>query len=399
MGPKKVIGLISGTSADGIDAALVDIVGSGLETKVTLLAFHTLSYPLEIKRDILRASSPHQGTVDLICHLNFLLGELFAQAVKEVCKQSNTPLSEIDLIGSHGQTIHHLPQVQVTQGYAIRSTLQIGEPSVIAERTGITTIADFRCRDIAAGGIGAPLTPYIHFLLFKHSQKTRAVINLGGIANVTLVPSGGQLDKVMAFDTGPGNMLLDAIVSQLSKGEKSFDQDGEMAFQGRIVQSLRSRLLSHPYLKKPPPKSTGREDFGPSYLDQIIKWARETQVEGNDLVATVANFTVDSIYQNMENFLFPLFSIDEYIICGGGAHNPFLVSKLRERFYPTPLTTCDTYGIPPKALEAVAFAILAHETLSGRPSNLSQVTGARRRVILGKIITGNRECRTSLGYY
>ena len=393
MSPRKVIGLMSGTSADGIDAALVEINHYGLDTRINLLAFQTTPYPPKVKEDILRASSSLNGTVDLICHLNFLLGELFAQAVHELCRKSNTRIKEIDLIGSHGQTIHHLPQSRLDHGFEVRSTLQIGEPAVIAERTGVTTVADFRTRDIAAGGMGAPLTPYIHYLLFKHPHKTRVVLNIGGIANITLLPSGSNPDKVIAFDTGPGNMLLDAVISHLTQGEKTFDIDGEGAFQGIISEPLSQQLLSHPYLKKNPPKSTGREDFGPFYLEEIMGWAKQIRVKGNDLIATVANFTVDSIYQGFKDFILPHFSVEEFIVCGGGAQNPFLVNKLRERIYPIPLVSTDEYGIPAKALEAIAFAILANEAVSGVPANLGNVTGASKKVILGKIVPGDREGR------
>lgn len=393
MGQQRVIGLMSGTSADGIDAALVEINHYGLDTQINLLAFQTLPYPPEVKEDIIRASSPITGTVDLICHLNFLLGELFAQAVFELCHKSNIRIEDIDLIGSHGQTIHHLPQGQWDQGFKIQSTLQIGEPAVIAERTGVTTVADFRTRDIAAGGMGAPLTPYIHYLLFRDPLKTRVVLNIGGIANITLLPAGSSPDKVIAFDTGPGNMLLDAVVSQLSRGKKAFDEDGKAAFQGVINKLLSQQLLSHPFLAKKPPKSTGREDFGLLYLEKVMDWAKEIGVEGDDLIATVANFTVESIYQAFKDFILPYFSVKEFIICGGGAQNPFLVNKLRERIYPVPLVSTDEYGIPAKALEAIAFAILANETMWGMPGNLSNVTGARKRVVLGKIVPGNRKGR------
>lgn len=384
---------MSGTSADGVDAALVEIKGYGFDTRINLLAFQTIPYPPGVKEDILRASSPIYGTVDLICHLNFLLGELFAQAVYELCHNSNIRIEEIDLIGSHGQTIHHLPQGQLDHGFEVRSTLQIGEPAIIAERTGVTTVADFRPKDIAAGGMGAPLTPYIHYLLFKHPHKTRVVLNIGGIANITLLPAGSDPEKVIAFDTGPGNMLIDAIVSRLSQGKKAFDLNGEGAFQGVINKPLSQQLLSHPYLKKPPPKSTGREDFGPLYLEKVIKWAKKIPVEGNALIATVANFTVDSIYQGFKDFIFPYFSVDEFIICGGGAQNPFLVNRLRERIYPIPLVSTDDYRIPAKALEAISFAILANEAVSGVSANICKVTGASKKVILGKIVPGNRKGR------
>jgi anhydro-N-acetylmuramic acid kinase len=393
MSQRKVVGLMSGTSADGIDAALVEITHYGLDTHVNLLAFQTIPYPSQIREDILRASTPTNGKVDLICHLNFLLGELFAQAVYEVCHKGKTNIEEIDMIGSHGQTIHHLPQNRLDHGFEVRSTLQIGESAIIAVRTGITTVADFRTKDIAAGGIGAPLTPYIHFLLFKHPYKTRVVLNIGGIANITLLPAGCDPDKVIAFDTGPGNMLLDAVVSCLSRGEKGFDVDGEAAFQGVINKTLLRQLLCHPYLKKPLPKSTGREEFGDLYFEKVIEMAQQIPVEGDDLIATVASFTVDSIIQSFKDFIAPHFSVDEFIICGGGAQNLFLVNRLQGKISPIRLVPTDDYGIPAKALEAISFAILANEAVSGVSGNLPNVTGACKKVILGKIVPGNRRGR------
>jgi len=383
-----VIGLMSGTSCDGIDAALVSIRGHGLPTRVELRACATFAYPAPVRRLIAQVSSRREARVDRICRANFLLGELFAEAAIAIARQARTPLSRVDLIGSHGQTIHHLPKAASVGGRRVASTLQIGEPSVIAERTGVTTVADFRPRDMACGGQGAPLVPYVDWLLFRHRTRGRLILNIGGIANVTCLPPACQPDQVVAFDTGPGNMLLDALAKRLTKGRQSFDRNGAIALRGSVCGGLLRRLLRHPYLREPPPKSTGRERFGAAFVASFLRQARG--LSAADILGTAAAFTAESIQRAFTRFLQPLGPIAEVIASGGGCHNQALMLRLREAFAPVPIRVSDEFGIPVDAKEAIAFAILAHETMAGRPGNLPSATGARRPAVLGKIVPGKR---------
>jgi len=383
---KIVIGLMSGTSADGVDTALVKIKGNGFSTKVKLICFQVYPYPKSVRKKIFNVFSPKTGTVDKICHLNFVLGELFAKAALKIILKANLKSSQIDLIGSHGQTIYHIPIERREGNLRIRSTLQIGEPSVIAERTGITTIADFRTRDVSAGGQGAPLAPYVDYILFKDKRKTRAIQNIGGIGNVSLIPASPKLGDVVAFDTGPGNMLIDAVSQIITQGRRAYDKNGVMASQGKANKKLLDELMDHPYLKKIPPKTTGREEFGVQFAYQVIKKARALHIKNKDLLTTVTTFTADSIYYAYKNFIFPQHQVDEIIISGGGSYNITLFNFLRKRFYPIPVFRTEDFGISGKAKEAITFAILANETISGNPANVPSATGAKKAVILGKII-------------
>jgi anhydro-N-acetylmuramic acid kinase len=383
-----VIGLMSGTSADGVDAALVQIDGSAQATSLHLRAFHTWPFPSGMREAILKASDPQTGTVDLLCRLNVALGEVFAEAALEVVRQAGFPIDDVDLIGSHGQTVQHLPEPSPLSGYSIRATLQLGEPSVIAERTGVMTVADFRPRDMAAGGEGAPLAPYVHFVLFGDAHRTRVVHNIGGISNVTVLPAGGALADVVAFDSGPGNMAIDGAVSRMTGGHEVFDQDGARARHGRVHQLLVDELLAHPFLRRPPPKSTGREAFGAAFLDHT--WARgaELGILGDDLIATLTAFTVATIAEAYRGFILPRHAAVESILCGGGSRNPVLTAWLHRDIPEVAWRICDDFGISADALEAVIFAVLAYETICGRAANVPTATGATRQVILGKVVPG-----------
>jgi anhydro-N-acetylmuramic acid kinase len=395
---RKVIGLMSGTSCDGIDACLVDITGCGIETRVDLLAFETCPYDDETRRRILDACQPETGTVDKICQLNFLIGHLFADSAKRVAEKAGVPLSDIDLIGSHGQTIYHIPAnpplppfAKGGMGGLPGSTLQIGEPCVIAQETGITTVADFRTRDIAAGGQGAPLVPYADFVLFRSNSHGRAIQNIGGIANVTFLPRDCAIDDVIAFDSGPGNVIIDRITEIVTDGKSRFDLNGKLASSGRINNTLLDRLLSHPYFSKHPPKTTGREDFGTQFSDKLYAEAKQASLNDEDVLATVTAFTAKTIVDSYKRFILPWHDIAEVILCGGGSHNLFLVELLKEYVGSPTVKMIDEFGIPGDAKEAVAFAILANETISGNPNNVPSATGAREAVVLGKIVP-------SLGY-
>lgn len=383
-----VIGLMSGTSADGVDAALVHIEGSGHALRIQVKAFDTYAFPPGMREAIFQASDPRTGSIDLICRLNVALGEAFAQAAMAVAMSAGVPLEAVELIGSHGQTIQHLPAPAALGGYLVPATMQLGEPCIIAERTGVTTVADFRPRDMAAGGEGAPLAPYVHYLLFRDPTTTRVVHNIGGISNVTVLPAGCALTQVSAFDTGPGNMVIDGIVSHLTGGRASFDRDGQRARDGRVHQPLVQGLLTHPFLRRLPPKSTGREAFGTTFLERMMAGASDAGVSGDDLIATATAFTAATMIDAYQRFILPQHPRVEIVLCGGGSHNQALVGRLREGLPGAVWRTSDACGIGADALEAVVFAVLAHETMCGHATNVPAATGAQRAVILGKVVPG-----------
>ena len=315
----RVVGLMSGTSADGVDVAVVDIRARS----VHLLAFAVYPYPPALRRKILKLFQPESARLADICHYNFVLGEVFADAVTKLCSDSGITLRSIDLVGSHGQTIYHNPKGTLYARNRIRSTLQIGEPSVIAQRTGITTVADFRPRDMAAHGQGAPLVPYADYVLFRHRRLSRAVQNIGGIANVTYLARNCGQRSIVAFDTGPGNMVIDRIVSLVSHGKRRYDRNGKVASEGTPDEALLNEMLRHPFLRRRPPKSTGREDFGWLFADDLYRKAAKRGLAAADIAATVTAFTAASIAQAYRRFLLKM--PDEIILCGGGAHNSTLV--------------------------------------------------------------------------
>jgi anhydro-N-acetylmuramic acid kinase len=376
----RVAGLMSGTSVDGVDVTVVDIT----RRKVQLLAFDVFPYPTALRREILRLCRPESSRLDNICHYNFVLGEVFADAIIKLCSKSGIPLSSIDLVGSHGQTIYHNPRGGRHNRKTIGSTLQIGEPSVIAQRTGITTVADFRPRDMAAGGEGAPLVPYADYILFGHNRLSRAVQNIGGIANVTFLPRGGKLDDIIAFDTGPGNVVIDSIIRLISTDRRRFDPAGKMAAKGTVNKRLLNEMLRHPFSRRRPPKSTGREEFGSTFATRIYQKATQKGLSNNDLVATVTAFTANSIAQAYNKFL-PTMP-DEVILCGGGSHNNTLVEMLRSELPNAKMLSTEDFSISVDAKEAVSFAILAWATIKGSTNNVPGATGADQPVVLGKII-------------
>ena len=379
----RVVGLMSGTSADGVDAAVVDIDESRRHS-VRLLAYDVLPYSPAIRRQILKLFRPETARLDDICRYNFVLGELFADAVMKLCKDSGISLRSIDLIGSHGQTIYHSPGPKKCAGKKIRSTLQIGEPSVIAQRTGITTVADFRPRDMACGGEGAPLVPYADYVLFNDRKLARAVQNIGGIANVTYLPPCCTPRDVVALDTGPGNMVVDRMVRLATGARRRYDKDGRMAAKGNVNERLLGQLLRHPFFRRRPPKSTGREEFGCEYADRIYEKARGNSIADADIVATATAFTAAGIARAYKDFL-PAMP-DEVILCGGGAHNTALVHMLKQELGGVKIRRTDDFGISVDAKEAVSFAILAYATIKDLPNNVPTATGAERPVVLGKIV-------------
>jgi anhydro-N-acetylmuramic acid kinase len=380
-----IVGLMSGTSADGIDAVVAKIrdAGHGLQAGIVTHAHRPFNRAL--RERILRVSL--HGTVAEICELNFFLGELFAEAALLAIRKAKLTTRQIAAIGSHGQTIHHLPNARTP------STLQIGEAAVIAERTGITTVADFRVRDMAAGGQGAPLVPFADWVLFTDGTRPRIIQNIGGIGNLTFLRPAARLSDVLAFDTGPGNMVIDGLVGTLTKGRQTFDRDGRWAARGRVCEPWLRELSRHPFLRRSPPKTTGREEFGEFFVERLLRDARRRRLTEEDTVATVTALTATSIADSYRRFVLPKLRARErerlqIILGGGGAKNPVLRSMLQELLGTTEIFTHQDFGIANEAKEALAFAIMADQTMRGRPSNVPGATGARRPVVLGKIVPG-----------
>ncbi|MEJ7613523.1 MAG: anhydro-N-acetylmuramic acid kinase [Candidatus Fervidibacter sacchari] len=383
---RLIVGLISGTSADGVDAALVRVIGDKPK-RVETLAFTTLPYPAKIRKAVLEVS--HNGDIETLCWLNFALGELFAEAALKVIEIAGVDRKRVQLIGSHGQTVRHLPpnrKHRTTQSLSRIGTLQIASPAVIAMKTGIPVVSDFRAKDMAVGGQGAPLVPLVDWLLLRHSRKTRIALNIGGIANLTVLPAKAKASDVLAFDTGPGNMLIDGAVRHFSGGALNYDRNGEWARQGRVDKNLLRLLMSHPFLRQPPPKSTGREMFGDAFLREVLERAKLLGLTERDTVATLTAFTAESIADAIRRFVLPKFErVDELIVSGGGANNPILMAMLHEKLPRVKIRRSDELGINADAKEAIAFAILAHRTVMGFAGNLPSATGAKMPVILGSI--------------
>ena len=385
---KNVIGLMSGTSVDGIDAAIVEITGYSLETTVNLIAFETFPFPPDVPQRILALCQPDTGRVDAICEMNFYIGHLFAEAVKHILQKRGMHASNIDLIGSHGQTIHHLPKDPSTDCHDsyYSSTLQIGEPAVIAHETGIPTIADFRVADMAAGGQGAPLVSYPDYLLFRDSTKTVGLLNIGGIANLTVLPTNGSFGSVSAADTGPGNMCIDAVVNEITNGTERYDKAGQRAAQGTPYLPLIDEWLNHSFFQLTPPKTTGREMFGHAFAMECLAACREHNLSDNDCIATLTELTVQTIALYIAQFVPAQHPIDTLYVSGGGVHNQTIMQRLNEVLVNTAVEPVDNSGISADAKEAIAFAILANESLHGQVGNLPSATGASMRKVLGKFV-------------
>ena len=373
----RIIGLMSGTSADGVDACLARIEEAGDKLHSRIEGSVTVPFAPDTRRRILDVR-----TVEDVCRLNFELGEVFARAALEACSQAGVSPGDVDAIGSHGQTVFHVA------GGPARSTLQIGEPCVIAQRTGITTVADFRTADIAAGGTGAPLVPIVDFLLLADSRIDRVALNVGGIANVTCLPAGCTVDGVVAFDTGPGNMVIDGLMALLTGGCETFDRDGAMAASGCVCEDMLSKLLGDDYYKMPPPKSTGRERFGRAFAGEVLDAGRAAGLSDEDILATATALTARTITGAMASLAGTGRNDAEVIVSGGGVHNATMMRMLRDGLRGARVVPSDEAGIPADAKEALAFAVLAWLTLAGRLGNVKGATGASERVVLGKIIPG-----------
>lgn len=364
---KYAVGLMSGTSLDGIDAALVSIDES---KKMKLLAFETLNIEDNLKDRLIEAMDLEKSNNQSLCSLNFELGYIFSQAVKSVCKRGKFKLEDLDFIASPGQTIYHMP---VSENNYYRSTLQVGEPSVIAYETGVCVVSNFRSMDMAAGGQGAPLLPYYDYVYFAGKESV-CLLNIGGISNVTIIPKNSSMDEVFAFDTGPGNMIINSLMKRFYN--LPYDKDGEIAGSGLVNKGLLDLLLDDDYIKKPPPKSTGREKYGESFVDQLIE---STSLSKKDLIATVTQFTALAITKSLKGF-----DLSKLIVSGGGVHNKIMMNHIK-RSFPGKVISIEEEGINPGAKEAMAFALLAYETLSRRPSNIPSATGAKKYVIQGSI--------------
>ena len=380
---KLAVGLMSGTSLDAVDAVLIEIQKSGIKTRTNQLGFITYPFPAGLKKKLLENSSINSSNVTDICRLNFLIALVYIDAVKLLCKKFMIQLDEIDLIGSHGQTIHHRPAKKKFYGYNFGSTLQIGDPAVIAKLTGVLTIGDFRTGDVALGGEGAPLVPYFDFIMF-HSEKTnRALLNIGGISNITVLDKKGKASNVIAFDTGPGNMMIDICAKKFFNVE--YDEGGGIALSGKVNKEFLYDLIQKDnFIEKAVPKSTGREYYGKEFLIPLLRKFKKLSHE--DIVTTVTDFTAYAVFRNYEKFIKQETEIEELFVSGGGARNKYLIKSLRKYFGKTvSVSNVKNLGISADAKEAICFAVLANETLCGNPSNIPRVTGASRSTILGKI--------------
>jgi anhydro-N-acetylmuramic acid kinase len=380
------LGIMSGTSADGIDVALVCFTGR----KASLENFAVFPFPAEIQKDILKLAEGRSVTTGEISALNFRLGETFARAALAACKRFRVPPARIEVIGSHGQTVFHQGMSSSARDGDVPSTLQIGEPSVIAARTGITTVGDFRPADMAAGGQGAPLVPFVDYLLYRHPKIGRVALNIGGIANLTAIPPGATLEDVFAFDTGPGNMVIDALVRHFTGGRKRFDRNAEMAAEGSLLPGLLESLLHDKYFSRVPPKTAGREQYGEAYLHVLLSHREARSARPKDVIRTATILTALSILDAFHHFVTPQAKIDEMIVSGGGAHNPLLMAQLESGLDGVRVRQAGELGVPADAKEAFAFAVLAHETIHRRPANVPGATGAKRAVVLGKVCYGRR---------
>lgn len=381
---KFVVGLMSGTSVDGVDVVLTHIQGCGTKTKIKKLGFDTHPFPPKMREMIIRNAELNAGNVTDICKLNFLIARVYVNAIKSLCKKIKFPIKKIDLIGSHGQTIHHLPQKEKLFGYDTSSTLQIGDPSVIAKLTRILTVGDFRVGDMALGGQGAPLVPFFDYIIFHSNKKNRVLLNIGGISNLTLLNKNWKkVEDVIAFDTGPGNMLIDYLSKQYFN--KDYDKDGKIAKQGSFVNEVFMFLKKNDtFIEQRPPKSTGREHYGKKFLSLLLK--KFNYIQPQDMIRTVTKFTAYCVYRNYEKFIANKTKIDELILSGGGAKNLQLVEDLKEYFGKSVmLKNIEELGISSDEKEAICFAVLANETISGNETNIPRVTGASRKTILGKI--------------
>jgi len=392
--PVVCIGLISGTSVDGVDVAIVEIAGHAAGANVRLLAFETVTYPDPVRTELLALYDDQSNAVARLCSLNVVVGECFAEATVDVAHRAGLDLATVEVIGSHGQTVWHQPAPDPALPLSTPSTLQIGEASVIAAQTGAPVMADFRVADMAVGGQGAPLAPYFDWAVLTDPIKGRCVQNIGGIGNVTWLPPGGGVEDVIAFDTGPGNILIDGLVTRLTGGRQTYDRDGVIGAQGQLIPGMVDHLLEDPYLGDPPPKTTGREYYGAAQVAELMAQVgvgdgalvgadEAARHLARDLVASATAYTARSIGDAYRKWL-PAMP-DEVLVNGGGCRNPTLMRMIGGDLPGIPVMATDAIGFDGDAKEAMAFALIAHDSLAGYPTNVPGATGASRAVCLGKL--------------
>ena len=383
--PLLVAGLMSGTSADGIDVAIVRISGPETRPSCQLLHFTSLPYQPALRTLLLEQAEISSSDVCTLSQLNFRLAHAFKDALETALKEAGYKMNELDLIGSHGHTVHHVPDPVMVAGMELTSTLQIGDPSVLATLTGVPVVGDFRVADMALGGQGAPVVPFLEYVALMDPHETRVSLNLGGIANLSILPSNGKATDVIAFDIGPGNMVIDALC--LRYFDQPFDESGKIAREGTVIEPLILDILKEDYFNSPPPKSTGREAFGKEFVQRFIERAGAYQVAVSpaDLVATATALTALSIRHAFEHFVALDHKVARVIVSGGGVHNPTLMGMIQEHMGPIPVEPASAFDLDPDAKEAICFGMMAYATLHGVPANLPSVTGASMSAILGKI--------------
>ena len=374
----RLVGLMTGTSVDAVDAALVELDGTGAEPTMRLVRHHQTPLDAELRREVLELASAPSVPLEQLMRLDAALGERYAVAVGELLAAADVRPVDVEAIGSHGQTVRHVPRLE---GGGRALTLQIGSAAVVAERTGIPVVSDFRVRDTAAGGEGAPLVPLVDWWLFRSADESRVLLNIGGTRD-------SKLGDVIAFDAGPGNAVIDALVSRQTAGEQTFDADGRRASRGTASEGLLAELLADPFFEQAPPRSTGRERFGVHYAEKLGALGLAMGLDEHDLVATATELTAAAIENGVERFVSPRGPVEAVYVSGGGVRNATLMQSLSRRFAPARVRPLSVLGVDPQAKEAVAFALLAHRTLWGAPGNVEGATGAVRPVVLGNITPG-----------
>jgi anhydro-N-acetylmuramic acid kinase len=380
-----IVGLMTGTSADAVDAVLVRFSGPGLETRHEVLAYRETPFEPALRREVLEVAAAVELAPERLMRLDAALGERYAAAVLELLAGARVDRGRVDGVGSHGQTVRHIPR---HRGGGQALTLQLGSAALLAERTGLTVVSDFRTRDTAAGGEGAPLVPLADWWLFRSKSEARVLLNLGGMANVTWLARDGSLADVLAFDTGPGNSVLDALMSLRSGGRETHDRDGAVAARGRVNEALLAEVLEDPFFALPPPRSTGREHFGDAYAVQLLDLGRSLGLSEEDVLATAVELTAASVAGALQRFIVPRGRPDAVYVSGGGVRNRTLMQALEHRIAGVSLQPLAVLGVQPEAKEALAFAFLAHQTLCGRAGNVPSATGAAHPVVLGHVTPG-----------
>ncbi len=378
-----VLGMMSGTSCDGVSCALIEVQGLREEKKIKFIGYYQYPYPKEIKEKIFQVYPPNFFKAKDLVRLHHAIGEIFSEAALELLNKLNIKKEDLFAISAQGPILYHDPPSYENNYQGAH--MEIGESAVIADRLETITVMDLRAQDIAAGGHGAPLSVYVDYLLFKNKNINRAVQNIGGIANVTFLPKDISWDSLKSFDCGPGNILIDYAVRYFTKGELEYDPDGSIAKKGKVDKEILSILMDHPYIKKEPPKTTGRELFGEEFFKEVLRMGEKKKLSMEDIVATLTAFTVSAIVYNYEKFYPKGYELQEVILGGGGTHNKTMVEWLRERLYPISVKTHEDFGIPNDAREAVTWAILADEMLFGIPNNVPSASGAKYSVLGGKI--------------